>query len=52
MHILLQPQLTEETIDTAHWMLVDFTAGERECTLNSHLLVHLLLCKAVVALKV
>ena len=47
MHILLQPELTNGTIEAAHLMLVDFVNllpelyGDRECTLNSHLLVHL-----------
>ncbi len=47
MHMLLQPKLTSSQIDAAEVILRDFVAllpelyNEKDCTLNSHLLLHL-----------
>ena len=47
LHILLQPNLTQTRITAAEMMLKDFVVllpelyDQKECTLNSHLLLHL-----------
>ena len=47
IHILLQPELTDNQIEAAHLMLVDYVAlvpelyVDCECTINNHLLLHL-----------
>ena len=47
LHILLQPELTPTRIQAANKMLKDFAAlipelyNEKECTINTHLLLHL-----------
>lgn len=46
VHMLLQPKLTDSTIEAADVMLRDFVSlvpelyDEKECTINCHLLVH------------